>query len=96
VVATLGGEGLLAVTEEGSWQARPPAVVAGNATGAGDAVAAGLAHGLALGRPWEERLRHAVALGAATAAAPVAGEFHPADYTRALAGVLVRPGEEAG
>jgi tagatose 6-phosphate kinase len=70
-------------------------VVAGNATGAGDAVAAGLAHGLALGRPWEERLRHAVALGAATAAAPVAGEFHPADYTGALAGVLVAPDEEA-
>jgi 1-phosphofructokinase family hexose kinase len=95
VVATLGGEGLLAVTEEGSWRVRPPAVVAGNATGAGDAVAAGLAHGLALGRPWAERLRHAVALGAATAAAPVAGEFDPADYTSALAGVAVRPYEEA-
>jgi sugar/nucleoside kinase (ribokinase family) len=38
--------------------------VAGNATGAGDAVAAALAHGLVLGRPWDERLRHAAALGA--------------------------------
>ncbi len=61
----------------------PPAVVAGNATGAGDAVAAGLAHGLALGRPWDERLRHAVALGTATRLAPVAGEFSPADYASA-------------
>ncbi len=28
---------------------------AGNPTGAGDAVAAGLVQGLVLGRPWEER-----------------------------------------
>ena len=75
VVVTLGPDGLLAVTGDGCWQARPPAVVTGNATGAGDAVTAALAHGLVLGRPWDERLRHAVALGAATVAAPVAGEF---------------------
>jgi fructose-1-phosphate kinase PfkB-like protein len=56
-------------------------------------VAAGLVHGLVLGRPWEERLRHAVALGAACAAAPVAGEFSHADYAEALAGVRVNRGE---
>ncbi len=89
VVATLGREGLLAVTGEGCWQARPHAAVAGNATGAGDAVAAALAHGLVLGRPWDERLRHAVALGAATAAAPVAGEFRDEDYLGALGTVAV-------
>ncbi|HET9970506.1 MAG TPA: hexose kinase [Streptosporangiaceae bacterium] len=89
VVVTLGHDGLLAVTAEGCWRARPPAAVAGNATGAGDAVAAALAHGLVLGRPWDERLRHAVALGAATAAAPVAGEFRSGDYTGALAAVTV-------
>jgi tagatose 6-phosphate kinase len=55
-------------------------------------VAAGLVHGLVLGRPWEERLRHAVALGTAAAAAPVAGEFSPADYAEALAGVRVNRG----
>jgi len=90
VVATLGAEGLLAATGDGRWRARPPAVVAGNATGAGDAVAAALVHGLVLGRPWDERLRHAVALGAATAAAPAAGEFRPADYASALPQVTVR------
>jgi 1-phosphofructokinase family hexose kinase len=89
VVVTLGRDGMLAVTDEGCWRARPPAAVAGNATGAGDAVAAALAHGLVLGRPWDERLRHAVALGAATAAAPVAGEFRSCDYTGALAAVTV-------
>jgi fructose-1-phosphate kinase PfkB-like protein len=89
VVVTLGPEGLLAATGDGCWQARVPAVVAGNATGAGDAVAAALAHGLVLGRPWDERLRHAAALGAAAAAAPVAGEFRQQDYLGALGAVAV-------
>ena len=89
VVVTLGREGLLAVTEAGCWRARPRAAVTGNATGAGDAVTAALAHGLVLGRRWDERLRHAVALGAAAAASPVAGEFRSCDYVSALSGVLV-------
>lgn len=93
VVASLGADGLLAATEDGSWQATPPAAVAGNATGAGDAVAAGLVHGLVLGRPWDERLRHAVALGTAAAAAPVAGEFSHADYTSVLGTVAVHRDE---
>ena len=89
VVVTLGPDGLLAATGDGCWRARPPAAVAGNATGAGDAVAAALAHGLVLGRPWDERLRHAAALGAATVAAPVAGEFRRQDYLGALSAVTV-------
>jgi tagatose 6-phosphate kinase len=93
VVVTLGADGLWALTGDGSWQAVPPADVRGNPTGAGDAVAAGLVHGLVLGRPWEERLRHAAALGTASAAAPVAGEFSHADYAEALAGVRVSRGE---
>jgi tagatose 6-phosphate kinase len=90
VVASLGAEGLLAVTEDGRWAARPAGPVAGNATGAGDAVTAGLAHGLVLGRPWAERLRHAVALGTAAAAAPAAGEFSPGDYAAGLDQATVR------
>ncbi|MGE5286746.1 MAG: 1-phosphofructokinase family hexose kinase [Micromonosporaceae bacterium] len=93
VVVTLGADGLWVVTADGSWQAVPPTNVRGNPTGAGDAVAAGLVHGLVLGRPWEELLRHAVALGAASVAAPVAGEFSDADYAEALAGVRVNRGE---
>jgi tagatose 6-phosphate kinase len=88
-VVSLGGDGLLAVTGEGTWHAAGRRV-AGNPTGAGDAVVAGLAHGLVLGWPWAERLRHAAALGTAAAAAPVAGQFAEADYVRALAGVTVR------
>lgn len=89
VVVSLGPDGLLAVTEDGCWQARPTAVIAGNATGAGDAVTAALAHGLLLGRPWPERLAHAAALGAAAVSAPVAGEFSHDDYEAGLRSVTV-------
>jgi len=89
VVVSLGGDGLLAVTGDRTWHAAAPAQVAGNPTGAGDAVVAGLAHGLVLGRAWPERLRHATALGTAAAAAPAAGQFATADYRRALAGTQV-------
>jgi fructose-1-phosphate kinase PfkB-like protein len=89
VVISLGADGLLADTPAGRWHARPPAVIAGNATGAGDAVVAALAHGLVSGRSWPGRLRHAVALGAATVASPVAGEFQPADYSAGLAAATV-------
>src|SRR5262252_6820376 len=89
VVVSLGGEGLLAVTGQGTWHAAPPAQATGNPTGAGDAVVAGLAHGLVLGRPWAERLRHAAALGTACVAAPAAGQFAEPDYQRALAGTQV-------
>ena len=73
VVVSLGADGLLAVTGDGDWHASPPARVAGNATGAGDAVTAALVHGMVSSRPWPERLGHAMALGAAAVAAPVAG-----------------------
>jgi tagatose 6-phosphate kinase len=89
VVVSLGAGGLLAVTGDGVWQAVHPGAVAANPTGAGDAVVAGLTHRLVLGHPWAERLRHAVALGSAAAAAPVAGEFSPADYEQALDQVTV-------
>ena len=89
VVVSLGGDGLFAVTGDGTWHAAPPGRVAGNPTGAGDAVVAGLARGLALGTPWPERLRQAAALGTAVAAAPAAGQFDPADHARALAGITV-------
>jgi len=89
VVVSLGASGLLAVTSNGVWQAVHPGAVAANPTGAGDAVVAGLTHHLVLGHPWAERLRHAVALGSAAAAAPVAGEFRRADYEQALGQVTV-------
>ncbi|WP_308250211.1 1-phosphofructokinase family hexose kinase [Sphaerisporangium fuscum] len=75
VVVSMGAEGLVAVTPDGSWRARMPYAVHGNPTGAGDALVAGLALGLAGETPWPDRLRTAAALGAAAVATPVAGEI---------------------
>ncbi|MCW1094812.1 MULTISPECIES: 1-phosphofructokinase family hexose kinase [Streptomyces] len=84
VVASLGAEGMLAVTPEGRWRAAPPAHVRGNPTGAGDSAVAGLLSGLVEHLPWPDRLARAVALSAATVLAPVAGEFDRAAYEELL------------
>ena len=92
VVVSLGADGLVAMTPGRVWRARAPEPVAGNATGAGDAAAAGLALWLAgclAESGWASALRHAAALGAATVASPVAGEFSAAVYQRALADIVV-------
>ncbi|TQS42158.1 1-phosphofructokinase family hexose kinase [Cryptosporangium phraense] len=73
VVASAGPDGLVAVTSDGGWHARPPEVVHGNPTGAGDAAVAALARGLRDRTPWPELLADAVALSAAAVASPVAG-----------------------
>ncbi|MGW7817328.1 1-phosphofructokinase family hexose kinase [Streptomyces puniciscabiei] len=80
VVASLGPDGLLAVTPEGRWRATPPSRIHGNPTGAGDSAVAGLLSGLVEQLPWPDRLARAVALSAATVRAPAAGEFDPAVY----------------
>jgi tagatose 6-phosphate kinase len=82
VVVSLGADGLVAVTEDGAWRARPPEPVRGNPTGAGDAAVAALAAGLAAGTGWPERLAAAAALSAAAVHAPAAGEFDAPAYRR--------------
>jgi tagatose 6-phosphate kinase len=89
VVVSRGGDGVVAVTAAGTWSARLPRPVAGNPTGAGDALVARLALGLARGEPWPERLRDGVAVSAAAVLAPVAGEVDPAAAERLRADVLV-------
>ncbi|WP_260614906.1 1-phosphofructokinase family hexose kinase [Microbispora sp. KK1-11] len=91
VVVSLGADGVLAATPEGTWRARMPYRVEGNPTGAGDALVAGLALGLVEGTPWPERLRRAAALGAAAVAAPVAGDFDPGVYRRVHPAITVEP-----
>ncbi|MFD5794393.1 1-phosphofructokinase family hexose kinase [Streptomyces diastatochromogenes] len=89
VVASLGPEGLLAVTPEGRWRATPPAHIHGNPTGAGDSAVAALLSGLVEQLPWPDRLARAVALSAATVRAPAAGEFDLAAYEELLGRVAV-------
>ncbi|AZS73550.1 1-phosphofructokinase [Streptomyces lydicus] len=89
VAASLGPDGMLAVTADGTWQAAPPHRIAGNPTGAGDSAVAGLLSGLVEELPWPDRLTRAVALSAATVRAPAAGEFDVATYEELLSGVVV-------
>ncbi|MFJ8855542.1 1-phosphofructokinase family hexose kinase [Streptomyces sp. NPDC102437] len=84
VVASLGPDGMLAVTPDGIWQAAPPARVLGNPTGAGDSAVAGLLSGLVEGLSWPDRLRRAVALSTATVLSPTAGDFDRAAYEELL------------
>ncbi|GGZ50777.1 sugar kinase [Streptomyces subrutilus] len=92
VVASLGPDGLLAATPEGTWRAAPPRALAGNPTGAGDSAVAGLLSGLAEGLDWPARLARAVALSAATVASPTAGDFDPRTYEEVRGSVRVSAG----
>lgn len=87
VVVSLAADGLLAVTAAGAW--RVPAVerLAGNPTGAGDALAAALAATADL--PWPERLGTGVAWSAAAVPMPLAGEVDPDTLDRVRAAVVV-------
>ena len=94
VVASLGSAGVVAALAHGTWAAYPGAPVNGNPTGAGDALVAGLARGLARDRTAlehpEELLRDAVALATSTVRAPTAGDIDPAHYADELARVSIR------
>ncbi|WP_069817389.1 1-phosphofructokinase family hexose kinase [Streptomyces sp. TP-A0874] len=94
VAASLGAEGMLAVTPDGSWRAAPPRPLRGNPTGAGDSAVAALLVGLVEGAPWPERLARAVALSAATVLSPAAGEFDAPAYQELLPQISVSPCSE--
>lgn len=94
VVVSLGRDGMLAATTEGRWWARPSDTVAGNPTGAGDAAVAALAAGRAAGTRWPDRLRAAVAVSAAAAATPVAGDVDEQRYRSELDAASVRSAQE--
>ncbi|WP_455351048.1 1-phosphofructokinase family hexose kinase [Streptomyces sp. SYSU K217416] len=89
VVASLGPDGLLAATPQGTWRATPPRGIRGNPTGAGDSAVAGLLSALTEGLDWPARLTRAVALSAATVLAPTAGEFDANAYADLLPRVTV-------
>jgi tagatose 6-phosphate kinase len=87
VVASLGPGGLLAITADGCWRARPPHAFAGNPTGAGDACVAAIAIGMSTAASWPKTLVTAVAASTASVVCPVAGEIDLGCYRRLLAEV---------
>jgi 1-phosphofructokinase len=70
VLLTLGADGALLSTAEGVWTARPPAITVRSTVGAGDSSLAGYLLASLAGAPPDERLRAAVAYGAASASLP--------------------------
>ncbi|MGA2111662.1 MAG: hexose kinase [Anaerolineales bacterium] len=90
MVITLGPEGVLAVTAEGSFLATSPLQVEVNGAGAGDGVSAALAWRLSLGDPWPQALRWAAATGAAVVLTEGTAECHLEDVQRIYANTTVR------
>jgi tagatose 6-phosphate kinase len=85
-VALLADHEIRAVTGAGQWRAwLPPAP---ESAWSRAALVAGLVPGMLLGWSWQDRLRHAVALGAASRGS---GEIDLACYERLLARVQVEP-----
>jgi tagatose 6-phosphate kinase len=91
VVITLGPDGLVAATPDGTWRCPAPTGIWGNPTGAGDAAAAAIIAGSLADAPWPDRLIDAVALSAAAVAAPQAGSFDAGLYERLRAEVTAKP-----
>jgi tagatose 6-phosphate kinase len=94
-VVSSGPDGLIAATAAGTWRARPPRVLAGNPTGAGDALTAALARGLAGGAAWPDILRDAVATSAAAVGCETAGEIDPVLHAELVDQVVLEESDVA-
>ncbi|MFN3704617.1 MAG: 1-phosphofructokinase family hexose kinase [Thermoflexales bacterium] len=82
VLASLGEEGAVALTEQGVWRAWPVPVQPRNTAGAGDAMVGGLAAGLANQMPLEDTLRLSVAMATAAVLQLSTAGIDPADVVR--------------
>jgi tagatose 6-phosphate kinase len=95
VVASDGPEGLLLLDGVRSYRAVPAAAVRGNPTGAGDALVAALAVGVADGLPIEDTLRLAIGASVAAVLDPVAGHIDlPTARSQAADATLTCLGED--
>lgn len=88
VLATLGAQGALLVTPDGSWHATHPPVAARSTVGAGDSALAGYLLAHAAGKLPENCLRQAVAHGSAAASLP--GSTVPALHQTTPGAVVTR------
>jgi 1-phosphofructokinase len=70
VLLTLGSEGAVLISKEGSWRATPPRITLRSTVGAGDSSLAGYLLADLRGLGAQDRLREAVAFGAAAASLP--------------------------
>ncbi len=90
-VVTLGAEGGLALTAEGSWRIEVPQVKTVSAAGAGDAVLAGIAASYASGRNLAWGLQMGFAAAAAVLLTPATADCRREDVERLFAEVVLHP-----
>ena len=88
-VVTDGPRGALAFDGADHWQVRVPVVTGASPVGSGDAFSAGLAVGLADGRPVADALATGAAAGTANARSLGGGRFEPEAFDAVLAEVRV-------
>lgn len=91
VALSLGEQGALLATPQGTWRAPAVAVPVLSTIGAGDSFLAGLLWAHDTGADWLEALRTAMACGAAALSAPGTALSHPGDVERLRPRVLVQP-----
>lgn len=89
LVITLGKQGILSITQQGTFLTQSPLQTPVNAAGAGDSVSAVLAWRLSLGDHWESALRWSGAVSAATVLTERTGEVRKEDIDRILPKVKV-------
>jgi 1-phosphofructokinase family hexose kinase len=89
LVITCGSEGILAITQAGSFIARAPKQQAVNAAGAGDGASAAIVWRLSLGDPWPEALKWAAAVSAAVVLTEGTADCRMSDVNAILPKTLV-------
>jgi len=91
VIATMGGEGALAVLGERSYRVPPLSVPVASAAGAGDGILAGMALAYSRGEPLEEGLRYGFALAGAVLQTLATADFRISDYHALLPQIELIP-----
>jgi len=89
VLVSMGADGIVMVTRDRVFHARPPKVPVRSTVGAGDCAVAGFVHGLAAGDSNTDALRRAVATGTAATLNPGTGLCRCADIDTILPQVTV-------
>lgn len=90
VAVSLGGDGSIAVCDQGVFRAVVPKINAVNTVGCGDSMIAGFALGLSEGLPMEEILRKASAISAAAAMREETGFFVKGDMERIFPDIRIQ------
>ena len=89
VLVSMGADGIVMVTRDRVFHARPPKVTVRSTVGAGDCAVAGFVHGLAAGDSNTDALRRAVATGTAATLNPGTGLCRCTDIDALLPQVAV-------